>query len=190
MSIIEHQQQQLKTVFFVPCLHSNSSDKNVCPPSLGKLARKFHPPLSSPHSVVGLLVYFPFMSFILVLWEAFYKPVVCPERRLDNLAVGALAWGSLNACQISSNTHHLVLLLWWRWWYWSLVSASGYQISSNAYSPNMCLRLNGVLKSFHSQDLTSYTFWRLSTRWALSVTKASIGHLLAVSVNNTDAEPH
>ena len=179
MSIIEHQQQKLKTIFFVPCLHSNSSDKNVCPPSLGRLARKFHPPLSSPHSVVGLLGYFPFMSFILVLWEAFYKPVVCPERRLDNLAVGALAWGSLNGCQISSNTHHLVSLLWWWWWYWSLFSSSGYQISSNAYSPDMCLRLNGVLKSFHSQDLTSYTFWRLSTRWALSMTKASIGHLLA-----------
>ena len=145
---------------------------------------------SAPLSVVGLLVYFPFMSFILVLWEAFYKPVVCPERRLDNLAVGALAWGSLNACQISSNTHHLVLLLWWWWWYWSLVSASGYQISSNAYSPDMCLRLNGFLKSFHSQDLTCNTFWRLSTRWALSMTKASIGHLLAASVNNTDAEPH
>ena len=159
-----------------PALPAHNSDKNVCPPSLGTLARKFHPPLSSPHSVVGLLVYFPFMSFILVLWEAFYKPVVCPERRLDNLAVGALAWGSLNACQISSNTHHLVLLLWWRWWYWSLVSASGYQISSNAHSPDMCLRLNGFLKSFHSQDLTSYTFWRLSTRWTLSMTKAFIGH--------------
>ena len=93
MSIIEHQQQQLKTVFFVPCLHSNiinnnsniniinnlssqsvgdtpalpphNSDKNICPPSLGTLARKPLPPCL--HLTLWLVYW-----FISLLWVLFW----------------------------------------------------------------------------------------------------------------------
>ena len=47
-------------------------------------------PLSCPPSVVALLVYFPFMSFILVYGKHFTAQAVCPEGRLDNLVVGGI----------------------------------------------------------------------------------------------------
>ena len=55
--------------------------------------------------MVALLVYFPFMSFILVYGNHFTAQAVCPEGGLDNLVVvGIGLWEPSRLPNISSNS--------------------------------------------------------------------------------------